>query len=76
MIDPVFKELKLIKPLLASIAIALAFLFIGNGLMDNKCGCGGDCECSCVGDCVNGCDCDLAECKAKAKAMKEWVIKE
>ena len=68
MIDPVFKELNLIKPLLASLAIALAFLFIGDRLMDSGCECGGDCECSCVGDCVDGCDCGLERCKA----MKEY----
>jgi len=63
MIDPVFKELKLIKPLLASLAIAISFLFIGNLVINSKCGCGGECACYCKKECNDGCECGLIDCE-------------
>ena len=57
------EDMKIIKPLLATLAIALAFLFIGERLSDNNCGCGGSCVCSCETECSRSCECGLVECK-------------
>jgi len=63
MIDPVFKELNLIKPLLTSLAIAISLLFIADRYTNSHCGCGGECECVCKTECDIHCKCGLIDCE-------------
>ena len=53
-----------IKPILASLTIALTLFLVGNSVMNNViCGCGGECECSCKSECTDSCGCGLINCK-------------
>ena len=62
MIDAVYKELKLVKPILAILMIGISCLFIADRY-DSKCGCGGECECACVTKCEMECKCNLTQCE-------------
>ena len=62
-IDPVFEELQLVKPILLALALAIACLFIADKYTSNKCGCGGKCECECETECSSFCEWGLVECK-------------
>lgn len=58
-------ELKIIKPLLATLAFALAFLVTAAMFTENNCGCDGDCGCSCKTVCSLSCECGFIECQGE-----------
>ena len=62
-IDPVFEELQLVKPILLALVFAISCLFIADKYTSSKCGCGGQCECECETECSSFCECGLVECK-------------